>query len=93
MKQVNVLMDEMLLEHVEKIAQIISLLCGKKVTTSDVVRQAVIEYSKYGQVIIESKLSKDQILEINCKLSTLEGENDEKLGDWWIDLGAYQMMN
>lgn len=56
MKQVNVLMDEKVLEHLEKFAQMTSLLFGSKVTTSDIIRWAVEDYSKYGQFMMEAKL-------------------------------------
>ncbi len=67
MKQVNVLMDELLLEHLEKLSQLTSLLANKKVTVSDIVRKSVIDYTKYGQVTIESNLSEDQKIQINVK--------------------------
>jgi hypothetical protein len=38
MKQVNVLMDEGLLEHIEKLTQLISLGNSKKITISDIIR-------------------------------------------------------
>ena len=76
MKQVNVLMEEPLLEHLEKLSQVISLLCGKKITISDIVRKSVIEYSKYGQVVIESGLSKNHQIEITMKPATADGWKD-----------------
>lgn len=80
MKQVNVLMEEELLEHLEKLSQMISLLAQKKVTVSDVVRKSVTEYSKYKMVVIETT-TKDQQLEINIKPATPDGydtlPNDE----------------
>ena len=80
MKQVNVLMDEELLEHLEKLSQMISLLTGKKITVSDVVRKSVIEYTKYGLVVVESQLTENQQLQINLKpamFSTTDFPNDE----------------
>ncbi|MCK9459673.1 MAG: hypothetical protein M0R80_08545 [Proteobacteria bacterium] len=75
MKQVNVLMEESLLEHLEKLSQIISMLCGKKITVSDVVRKSVVEYSKFGKVVIKSKVTEGQKLEINLLPATEDGWN------------------
>ena len=67
MKQVNVLMKEALLGHIEKIAQATSLLFGLKVTVSDIVRWSVEDYSKYGQVDIKVKLSNENRLIADIK--------------------------
>lgn len=37
-----------------------SLLSGKNITISDIVVKSIIEYSKYGEVIIESKITEGQ---------------------------------
>ena len=69
MKQVNVLMEEELFEHLEKLSRAISLLTQKKITISDVVRKSVKEYSKYKKVVIET-ITQDQQLKINIKPAT-----------------------
>ncbi len=74
MKQVNVLMEEELFEHLEKLSQVISLLASKKVTVSDVVRKSVTEYSKYKKVVIETT-TKNQQLETTIKPLTPDGFN------------------
>lgn len=77
-KQVNVLMEESLLEHMEKLANVVSLLCSKKITISDIVRKSVIDYSRYGKVSIESAISKDHKMEVVIK-PVINGDhtNDE----------------
>lgn len=75
MKQVNVLMEEELLNHLEKLSQVISLLTNKKITVSDVVRKSVMNYSKYKKVIIESD-AKSSGLQINIKPATPEDYKD-----------------
>lgn len=75
MKQVNVLMEEELLNHLEKLSQVISLLTNKKITVSDVVRKSVNNYSKYKKVIIESD-AKNSGMEINIKPATPEDYKD-----------------
>lgn len=37
-----------------------SLLSGKNITISDIVVKSIIEYSKYGEIIIESKITEGQ---------------------------------
>ena len=76
MKQVNVLMDEDLLSHLEKISQMVSMF-GNKITTSDIVRKATIDYSLYGQVEIESKLENNEI-KINVNNINFNKEKDLK---------------
>lgn len=77
MKQVNVLMDESLLDHVEKLSQLVSLLNGKKITVSDMVRRAVINYTKHGHVVLESYPSNNG-MQINVKSV---GDDDELPND------------
>lgn len=48
MKQINVLLEEGLSDHVEKWAMLESANCGRRVTVSDVVRQALKGYTNYG---------------------------------------------
>jgi hypothetical protein len=75
MKQVNVLMEEELLEHLDKLSQMISLLANKKITVSDVVRKSVAEYSKYKEVTIETTTN-GQKIEMNVRPATPDGYNN-----------------
>jgi hypothetical protein len=84
MKQVNVLMEESLLEHLERLSQMISLFCDKKITVSDIVRKSVVKYSKYKQVVIESKLLENKKFEIEVK-SVGMGDELVSIKQWQCD--------
>ena len=89
MKQVNILMNEELLEHLEKFAQFLSLKTNKKITLSDVIRDAVEEYAKYEEIVIHSQRSENddlftiqtQILPKGVSSSMLKISNDNKDDD------------
>lgn len=76
MKQVNVLMEEDLLNHLEKLSKLISLMTNKKISISDVIRKSVINYSKYKKVIIEPDV-KNSSLQINIKSLFENDDNDD----------------
>ena len=87
MKQVNVLMEEQLLAHIAKLSQMVSLFSKKRVTTSDIIRKAVVDYSRYGDVVIESELSDDNKIKIGvsslkCSPSLDDGLLKKICNDW-----------
>ena len=56
MKQVNVLMEDDLFEHLRKFSQLLSFTDNEKITVSEVVRRAVAEYSNYKKMNIQSQV-------------------------------------
>ena len=92
MKQVNVLMEEDLVSHLEKLAQVISLGYHKKVTVSDIVRKSVTDYTKFGEVWIDMK-SFDGLTDAD-KAEPKEWRIDIKPTEWKKDKdGNYLLPN
>lgn len=80
--QVNVLMDEQLLQHLEKLSATMSILKNKKITVSDIVRKSIVGYTQYGDTVIECKEPQGDKIEMYIKsLSKKESGLIKKLFD------------
>jgi hypothetical protein len=76
MKTVDLLIEDKLLEHVDKIAQIVSILAGKKVTVGDVIEKSIKDYTKYGESLIKVENNSQKGLNFNIYKTTESKEKE-----------------